>query len=540
MGIIKTASFGDLGYTKLGPRDDADVARTEALRRVIEKYSGCQIQLSGRDVWFRDPARKRGVALPKAHDEVAHITRQNLGDDDEFRCFERYAATDYARKHAETVDAKLDGAVRLLGGFRDATAPRWKAAHDLAVAIQFCPAERLTDFMREHVLPAFFEAHPRGEVLVFMDNDAFQSRFAALRAGYTLSQYPLSELQASGVDRFGTLSEWQSAEVPLQTRTVSALGTLAFYPFVPYLHAGPLGLDIFFVFDDQPANTAVPFPSSWLALARSKSDFARQGGGAITPADLSNTDRRHARLVNSRRLAPAEIVAFVRWLMGRYDTYLFHATDPGEFEADGVADFVLAIEHSLTVDRVLRRSLSCLSSEETSWRKMAAMEVADLLESVQRDWTGRQDEWFKTLFNPTFGRQIVRRALGSVPAAAQGLLLDAVDKAYNDLLATVKASVWLKSKASATGVKVKSKDLAKEREESWDEFTANLMRVLRNTHHGYLTAGDRAARPSRYLALVTGDTPDSLSHLGVLWAIAMLAEPKEIIGWDWKPTGVWD
>jgi hypothetical protein len=54
-----------------------------------------------------------------------------------------------------------------------------------------------------------------------------------------------------------------------------------------------------------------------------------------------------------------------------------------------------------------------------------------------------------------------------------------------------------------------------------------------------LSESDKSNRPSRYLALITGDTPDSMAYLGVLWALALVANPEDMLGLKWHPTAAW-
>ena len=66
------------------------------------------------------------------------------------------------------------------------------------------------------------------------------------------------------------------------------------------------------------------------------------------------------------------------------------------------------------------------------------------------------------------------------------------------------------------------------------------MRALRNTHHGYLTRGDLRNRPSRYLSITTGNTPNSLSALPGYWALALLGNPSSFIGLPMLPIGEYE
>ena len=100
-------------------------------------------------------------------------------------------------------------------------------------------------------------------------------------------------------------------------------------------------------------------------------------------------------------------------------------------------------------------------------------------------------------------------------------------------------SVHIRSKLRTDGVLVRTKNLDSERKESKDEFVSNVIRALRNGHHGYFTDGDRyGRRPSRYLWMVDGNIPDSLCSLPPFWLFGFLAKPK-MLGWRVLDVGAY-
>lgn len=78
---------------------------------------------------------------------------------------------------------------------------------------------------------------------------------------------------------------------------------------------------------------------------------------------------------------------------------------------------------------------------------------------------------------------------------------------------------------------MKNRRLTSEEFQNDDEFCGNVMRSLRNTHHGYLTRSDiNSKRPSRYLSIINGSTSDDFPTLTMLWVLALLASPERFIG----------
>jgi len=194
------------------------------------------------------------------------------------------------------------------------------------------------------------------------------------------------------------------------------------------------------------------------------------------------------------------------------------------------------------MDRLLRKSISAQVSWEVAVRKYATFEVADIIDELAQYWAGSQPtERFKALFNPTEGLARFTSALVTAPNSIRSILLNGAASVYDDLRTTILDSVFVAAKrTSAGGVLVRDRTLSVEREEDKDTFTANVVRALRNTHHGYMTAGDKQSRPSRYLVLVTGAVPDTMTYIGVLSGLALLGNSMEMIGRPPYPKAAYD
>ncbi|MBD3676520.1 MAG: hypothetical protein HUJ26_23665, partial [Planctomycetaceae bacterium] len=202
------------------------------------------------------------------------------------------------------------------------------------------------------------------------------------------------------------------------------------------------------------------------------------------------------------------------------------------------SDPVFAFEHLLSIERVVRRLVCLAKSRDMGVAKTTAYEVCDILSSLKNRFKNgppsQEAELFKEFWNPKLGAEMISESLKGIPGVGDSLAKMSND-CYDELRKVVIESVWYKQKVTNTGVLVKKKNLIDEVEESQDVFVANVMRALRNGHHGYFTEGEKQKRPSRYLSLVTGETPDSMIQLPMLWFLAYLADPKIL---DWEPLQI--
>jgi hypothetical protein len=402
--------------------------------------------------------------------------------------------------------------------------------------VSFSNSIQLRSVLEDCVLPAFFERDPDGRVQVFMLKETVERQFGWLRAAYAMSHYPLARLRDSG-KRFASLVEWDAA-VPIDyLEAVMSIIQASTYPHIQVFHGGPFGLSFAFVLSKPEKVELDVFPRSWLHWTRSGSEFGIErsdGVAALKDPDSVSAGRiEHRRYLANSPLSPDSFHELLLWAVDRLSSLLNELSDPANFEREGGIDFVFALEHNLSMVRVFRRAIHILGSEEPPSGKLTVFEIADLLGELANAFKegARSDSLFKQLFNPEFGRQLCEMCLASLPAEARSFFLRIADDVYKDLEDTVARSLWLKDSVTAGIARVKSRDLRKDVDEPIGQFVGTLMRALRNTHHGYFSHLDPGNRPSRYLAMSTGNIPDSLSSLALLWALCLLASPKAVTGW---------
>jgi hypothetical protein len=127
--------------------------------------------------------------------------------------------------------------------------------------------------------------------------------------------------------------------------------------------------------------------------------------------------------------------------------------------------------------------------------------------------------------------------VADAPVAAWPAIVPAVRDAYDRLVDGIASSVVVPSKIASDGILVRNKKLDQEVVEPVESFVANVVRALRNAHHGYLTANDPANRPARYLSLVSGHLPEEVSLLASFWVWAAVTSPEAMFDRPWIQVG---
>lgn len=511
----------------------------ELIRQRSEGY-GYEAEAVGTALWLRKRYRKRGVVVPSPITLGPTIRGANLGGDESYDFLHRYRQTSYSRAQRRLQVSK-DQLVDMVRSAQEEPEP-YRHFDSLTKAAALAPPELLEEVLKECVLPAFFTLDPHGAVQILLLDDGLERDFGLLRGTYALQHYTLAEVRTS--DRgIATLRDWETGQPINYVDALLSVLQVATYPYVPMFHGGPVGLWFVFLLSTPERHEPGPFPRSWLHWARSEAGFAQERVDGVRA--LGDADSMEYRQLSHRRYCFEAPVAgeifheLLMWAVDRLGVMVREVADPANFEDhEGYVDFTFALEHNLSLLRILKRVLWALSTEEPPAGKFYAFEVADLLDRLARAFgkTKNDGELFKLLFNPIEGRRWIEEILEGVPGNSRGMLQGLARRLYADLKGTVLASIWVPDKRRTESIRVRTADLTDEREESEGEFVGNLVRALRNTHHGYFTRLDQSARPSLYLVLSTGDIPDSVSTLPLIWLVAFLANPERTVGW--RPLGV--
>ena len=179
---------------------------------------------------------------------------------------------------------------------------------------------------------------------------------------------------------------------------------------------------------------------------------------------------------------------------------------------------------------MLRDNCFILSTTSSYQSKAICFRVADILSSLanQGVFKSNESKYFKELFQIKTRDELNNIFENSQPRILKNLSAKS-NELYNDLRTKIYESVWVPSKKVTNGILVgDQQELADP-----DSFCSEVSRTLRNTHHGYFSRGSSTSNKTKYLSLIDGNVPDSLSSIAILWCLAFLECPDRIVG---KPS----
>lgn len=534
MAII-AAGWKDLGFRKVQALPVGTPSLdTEKVSGFFAGYGGYRREANE---WVRLRGRGRGEALPRYVALAAVVTSANRADRETFAWAAPFLASTYgkaARGHLPKASLATCG--NLVRTLLDAKVPRHEGFANIGKGVGFVPPAELPEFLKSVVFPVFFEAFPSGKVAIVRTDESSETQAGMMRGLYALAYTQLADIKH--VDGFPALKEWQEVSGHSMIRLALELFGYLTYPFVTSYRCGTLGLDFVFVADPAPVHELPVYPGDWLALLRSRSSFGEEDvdglqaiANAAGPEAVAVTHRRY---VHQTRFSATEQIVLLDWWISQLNALLVDLLDPANFtvsnDPSSPIDPVYALEHHLTISRLLKRLAAVHSVAEGSHAKGIIFEVADLLDGLMHRTRGSNDtDHFHLLFDPTRGPALLRGALGHLPEPFRGYFMGLVDTVYAELKNAILNSIWVPGKRVGATVLVRSRDLQTEAPMPEDEFVYRAIRAYRNGHHGYFTQ-DRETRPSRFLYMLNGNTPDSMSALATLWLLALMADPTSIAG----------
>ena len=519
LAIVSHSDPSQTGYRKFGPSPSRDAAKTKELADFTTRIHAFYEVTNCADgtTWMRSACRKIGTPSPKLLDLVLDVDKNNFATCD-LEWMKAYTSSKYG-----SLPKLPRGAGEIIRQSQECTSlcdVEWIVQHHYL--IHMCPAGQLAGFILNYVLPGFFSRFPLGRVLGYVTQDEYESRLAVTRGLYAVAQYDFQSIIGPPFHSPFPLFDWHAVDGISLSSLIFDLLSAAQLPNVQVFKMGSPGLNLVLIADRMLSQAD--------GGERAPDLMTFIGGRDVSPSDLEPaTD------------VPS-LTQGVIWLVDRYNELLLHLVDPCEFSTpEKTIDPISSFEYMLTFDRALRRAIAATTSRARIDRTMAWLEVADLIESLRGKWIATQTaDFFKELLQKSKAVPLIEKCMDSAPQSFGQEMIASTQRTYDELTNAALASIWMRNKVQPSGVSVKNAKLTTENIELPELFTANLARSLRNSHHGYMTDQDpKGQRPSRYLALSTGELGGRSPNLAAVWVLALIANPKVMLGWDWMPVGAY-
>jgi len=533
MSSIEVVSPFDLEYREF--KRDYPNENSKFLTKLLDSY-GYDIHQQEEKDWIRSKKRYKGRSKSQYFEILQVIDNGNFKIQKIFDFLSKYRNSKYYETHKKLFSAKDYKSIS-----EKFESLKHEKGHKRYYMYSFLSSllnpDYLLEYLKNNLFPTFFEEYPKGKIVVLLQNDSMEKELSFIRNGFLLEHYDFHEIKDLMINGNQILKNWQNVDATNALKLILSIYESIFYPHIHSTTIGSLGISFLLIFDSPLKNQFQAFPTDWTQFLLSPASFAGEAVDIKKFLEEFDKDEKnkleHRKFLHTKYPSSDENLELFTWFTEIVNNIYNDNLDPCNFLINDQVSFTTCFEFNLTFDRILRKTLSCYLSREPNSAKGYLFEIADLYDTLFYLFTKTKSVFFKNLFKPSVIIPLVSDCLVTTPAIVKNHLNQINKDIYNELSQTVLDSIWLKDKINASNqISVRNKQLTGENLEDLDDFIANYMRALRNTHHGYFTELDPIKNPARYFILTNGNIPDSITYLPMIWLLAFISNPNKFINFN--------
>jgi hypothetical protein len=534
-GVIAVTNRGR-GFARLGPQADPYL---RGIQGAMEQR-GYESQIQGGDIWMcYQPRRTRGFPLP--YTQILAVCPSS-------------AAGGWDVSWTANIDPRWDqvGQVadfqecrRMLAG---ATAdPHHRFMYWLDSALCVCQRSDRAAFIQQDFLPAFSARFPAGRVIFVGADSRFESRLPLLRLG---NYYQINGRQGYEDMRNNRISSPETASALHSSGVVAIENALTvllgnFLPLRTHMVGRRFGWRAVYLFGnpDPPVIDRGPFPREEIELQVPQ--FFLRGDDpasfAASPADPLGAWAGRYR--NTQYPGDDAVMDLVAFFLDRFNIHTENRIEVCNFVSGDDIDFISCFEKYLTLDRILLECIMVATATNPATARLMTFAVLDKFQELCSFPGVQQTRNFHHMCMRPFLNNVLLPSFAVMPAPWNGFFSDVATRLYDDLYSTIRSArgVWPNYLVQPGGGVRVYRDwnspppqfVDRAAPLSDDDFVAEYVRSARNTHHGYVSDGDRRRRFACFGSISTAFLPDSFTQLPLLITLAEFINPRLLSGHEW-------
>lgn len=532
MGIVARVTQRNRGFARVGP--DADQLSQGIAAAMGE--CGYEREAAGGDIWIRYEGRRTG--FPRPYARILTVCRRPTDGTWDSTWVQN--ADPYYDRFGQEAD--LIACTRLVS--EAANKSHHAFLYSLDTAFMLCRRADRAAFLEQAFLPAYFQRFPNGRIIVIGTNSEFERRLSPLRIGNFLQVngiQALRDLNNHGIRSPQTAAGIHNSEaVALDTALSALLGNLM--PLRTHIVGGRLGLRLIYLFgnSDPPAIDRGPFPRDEVELYGSHVFYR---GDDFTGMDSPSTGWI-GRFRNTQYPGDDSMEELVAVLIERFNLHIENRLEVCNYVDGETVDFIECFEKYLSIDRILHECLMIATATNPATARLMTVAVLDKFQELCRFPGVARERQFHYMCTRPFLQDVLLPAFSTMPATWRDHFRAQAEALYDDLYRCIRSDrcVWPHYLVQSSGVRVYREwdghqFVDRPTPMSDDDFVGEYVRAVRNTHHGYVSDGDRRRRFACFGSLTTASLPDSFTQLPLLILLAEIVAPERLSGWHWLDQG---
>lgn len=344
--------------------------------------------------------------------------------------------------------------------------------------IFFSDDREIVQYSKEIITPEFQKRFPNGSIHLLKTDDRLIKRQAFIRSIMALQRLPeLFEMKNEDFPGFGSMKSLQTSIASQSIAVYLANFLLSFEPMSYGIFVDKINSFIIFLFG-APFNIKERSPVTFVDHYKSY--------------EFLNLDKTNLiegyNLFDKTIWEPEQYKFFFYNYIEKLNNLMNYIYDPTNFvDSNGFIDGFKAFKIQFTVNQIIAES--CLIHSEYSNPHIRVRfsfaildKIANLIKTIYPSKYDNETVIFKKLVDI---QQIATlyTLFNNFPTPFNNYLKHKMKKAFEDLYSGIRKSVFIKSRISNNMVVIDSTDPQKNI--TFNQYTQDIIRALRNTHHGY-------------------------------------------------------
>lgn len=537
---IRLFTVEDAGYRKLCPRE---FPRASNLKTALE-LGGYEV-LEGDDFLYCKPLSPDTTLIALE----ATLSKDNFSEWNKILASLNFLYNPQIPPEVPQIIVSDTDIEKRLGQFSEDPVPR--SLYELTSLLFWPPPARMPNVLKNAV-PRFFDKYPNGRLhFVRLDSKlaGMQSVSRVLTAidafGFEVSenpeireQHPSELLSRIHPGTFEPVSE-------------SSIKTLlsCFFRYI-YGSCVPRLGGMIIVQIDPPCEFELPQMRDRWNFSRLTGMFESGGLGLdqyLKTKTMITPDQEriaYKRYVFRPAWTAQEFEDLLKWTIGGINKFLTFTVDLCNYTNQaGYIDFIKQRKIVLTLERIIAEINYIVTEMDPFVRKTFYFNLHDKIATLPNPRVSLSERRpiFNRLFKHTHYSRVLRKRLSSLPEPFDTKISLLGDALFEDLIDRCVDSIWARYRVSEKTVRVRETSSTtngyisqKMQDRSGpymlEDFATNFLHEIRNSLHGYqLQAGGF----EEFLLMHSGEVPDSLPDLALIWYFLALADIQGLISGEW-------
>lgn len=535
MSLIQPATWEDLGWVKLGASNEPMIKGVAAILRNTGIYD---IKSESDYTWFK--LHQDNVDLLKI---VTCISQENYRSDSIYQpIIDHKPGTELI--HSSRIGIHEKDVGEFAEKIRSKQEPFHKHFYTIETLVMSENYDKLPLLIKDIIAPFFFRDYPDGRIHFIVIDDFLMEIFAHIRIPYICSVYGFETARAmsqtTGVRTYDQLTG-ALADINVFVSILSSF----FFPKVYFIGATRLGSCILFQLD-TPFEYNPKYPYDVFDLIRESriyGEYAQTDIDRIEPGGSEERRLAFRRFIHERKWTANELEILVRWFIQKTSQMIAEFINSARFiDIDTrYASFPRQFNFLHTIQRILGETAIILTERDPRVRKPLFFELLDkygrIIEDLANDSSTKNDaDNFKNLLRKTNYENNIKPLLKQIPEPFGSYFSEAYGQMiFDEIHRVIIEDRYLAYSISGENVRITSWDeslrkfVYKGNDIPKEDYVVNMLRTVRNSHHGYL--GDK--RFEKYLAIHSGSTPDHLPDLSQVFLLSLLSDPSKFLDAGW-------